>query len=183
MVSCFACNNGTRGTDAVATFIALLHPNNLEGSWQTEKARKLTSTIRSHAPGVLEEFSSLGERRDEWLRRPDSRLLQRLVRVDADGPRVHAHLSVFGAKLGLYREHVGVALPLGAAVWSQFALNGGMTPEILNDRVKILPLRENAPARPQVSPGMVRAHKRNLLCAPAPQAPACRREPNRKGLP
>jgi hypothetical protein len=37
---------------------------------------------------------------------------------------------------------MGVALPLDAAVWSQFALNGEMTPEILNDRVKILPGHE-----------------------------------------
>jgi hypothetical protein len=141
---CFACNSGTRGSDAVATFIALLHPNNLEGSWQAEKVRKLISMIRAHASGVLEELSLHDKRRDEWARRPDSRLLQRFVRIEADGPRIHAYLSVFGAKLAmaLYREHVGVALPLGAAVWSQFALNGGMTPKILNDRVKLLPVRE-----------------------------------------
>jgi hypothetical protein len=37
---------------------------------------------------------------------------------------------------------VGVALPLDGAIWSQFSLNGGMTPEILDSRVKILPLHE-----------------------------------------
>jgi len=141
---CSACNSGTRGSDAVATFIALLHPNNLEESWQAEKSRKLTSTIRTHAPGVLEELSSRDKRRDEWARRPGSGLLQRVIRVEADGPRIHAHLSVFGAKLAmaLYREHVGVPLPLDGAIWSQFALNGGMTQEHLNDRIKILPLHE-----------------------------------------
>jgi hypothetical protein len=44
--------------------------------------------------------------------------------------------------MALYRQHVGVALPLEGAIWCQFALNGGMTQEHLNARVKILPLQE-----------------------------------------
>ena len=44
--------------------------------------------------------------------------------------------------MALYREHVGVALPLDGAVWCQFALNAGMTQENLNARVEILPLHE-----------------------------------------
>jgi len=36
-----------------------------------------------------------------WARRPRSGLLQRVVQVRADGPRVKAHLSVFGAKLAM----------------------------------------------------------------------------------
>lgn len=85
-----------------------------------------------------------GKSNYEWARRPGSGLVQRVVRVHADGPRVNAHLSVFGAKLAmaLYREHVGVALPLDGAVWCQFALNGGTTQENLDARVKILPLQE-----------------------------------------
>jgi hypothetical protein len=98
---CLACNSGTRGSDAVATLMALLHPNNLEGSWQAEKARKLTSTIDARAPGVREELSLPHKSYDEWARRPGSGLLQKVVRVNADGPRLHAHLSVFGAKLAM----------------------------------------------------------------------------------
>ena len=44
--------------------------------------------------------------------------------------------------MALYREHVRVALPLDGAAWCQFALNGGVTQEDLNARVKILPLWE-----------------------------------------
>jgi hypothetical protein len=85
-----------------------------------------------------------GKFNHEWMRRPGSDLLQRVVRVHADGPLVKAHLSIFGAKLAmaLYREHVGVALPLDGAVWCQFALNAEMTQENLNARVEILPLHE-----------------------------------------
>ncbi len=85
-----------------------------------------------------------GKFNHELMRRPGSGLLQPVVRVHADGPLVKAHLGIFGAKLAmaLYREHVGVALPLDGAVWCQFALNAGMTQENLNARVKILPLHE-----------------------------------------
>lgn len=142
--ACKACNNGTRGSDAVAAVMALMHPDNGEGSWQAEEILKLISAIDTHAPGVREEMSLPGKSNYEWARRPGSGLLQRVVRVHADGPCVKAHLSVFGAKLAmaLYREHVGVALPLDGAVWCQLALNAGMTQENLNARVKILPVQE-----------------------------------------
>jgi hypothetical protein len=42
---CRACNEGTRGADAVATLMALLHPNNDDESWQAKKIRKLISTL------------------------------------------------------------------------------------------------------------------------------------------
>ncbi len=141
---CLACNNGTRGSDAVAVLMALIHPDNTEGSWQAEKSRKLMPIIDRYAPGVREEMSLPGKFNYEWARRARSGLLQKVVRVEADGPQVKAHLGVFGAKLAmaLYREHVRVALPLDGAAWCQFALNGGVTQEDLNARVKILPLWE-----------------------------------------
>jgi hypothetical protein len=138
--ACKACNNGTRGSDAVAAFMAIQHPDNCDLSWQTAKTRQLVSTIDALAPGVREEMSLPGKFGDGLMRRP-SGLYQRVTLVRADGPSVKAHLSIFGAKLGmaLYREHVGVALPLDGAVWCQFALNAGMTQEDLDARVKILP--------------------------------------------
>jgi hypothetical protein len=79
-----------------------------------------------------------------WISPSGSGLLQRVVGVHADGPCVKAHLCAFGAKLAmaLFREHVGIALPLSGAVWCQFALNAGMTQEQLNARIQILPIRE-----------------------------------------
>jgi hypothetical protein len=55
--ACKACNNGTRGSDAVAAVMALMHPDNGEGSWQAEEILKLISAIDTHAPGVREEMS------------------------------------------------------------------------------------------------------------------------------
>jgi hypothetical protein len=142
--ACTSCNNGTRGSDAVAAVIARLHPDNGENSWQAEETRKLMSALDNFAPGVREELSKPDKARAEWVRRPASNLLQRVVRVHADGPRLKAYLSAYGAKLSmaLYREHVGTALPLDGAIWCQFALNGGMTQEHLNERVRILPVQE-----------------------------------------
>jgi hypothetical protein len=142
--ACISCNNGTRGADAVAAVIARLHPDNGEGSWQAEEIRKLTSALDKYAPGVREEISEPSKAHSEWLRRPASGLLQRVVRVHANGPRLQAYLKVYGAKLAMafYREHVGKALPLDGVIWCQFALNAGMTQEHLNERVKILPAHE-----------------------------------------
>jgi hypothetical protein len=124
--------------------IARLHPDNGEGAWQTDEVRNLMSALDAHAPGVREEMSAPGKSAQVWGRRPGSGILQRLVQVHADGPGVHAHLSVFGAKMAmaLYREHVGVALPLDGAIWCQFSLNAGMSQEHLDARVQILPLYE-----------------------------------------
>ena len=41
--ACTACNEGTRGSDAVAAFIARAHPDNGESSWQAEEMRKLVA--------------------------------------------------------------------------------------------------------------------------------------------
>jgi hypothetical protein len=142
--ACTACNSGTRGSDAVAAVVARLHPDNGERSWQVDETLKLLSALDAYAPGVREEMSRPRKSRSEWLRRPDTGLLQRVVRISADGPKLKAHLIVYGAKLAmaLYREHVGTALPLTGAIWCQFALNAGMTQEHLNERVRIMPLKE-----------------------------------------
>jgi hypothetical protein len=139
--ACQKCNNGTRGADAVAALMARLHPDSGQGTWQAKDIRRLVRIIDHCAPGVREEMTRRHKAAHELARRSGSGLLQHVVRVHADGPLVHAHLSVFGAKLAmaLYREHVGSSLPLSGAVWTQFALSGGMSQSDLDARVQILP--------------------------------------------
>jgi hypothetical protein len=140
--ACHSCNNGTRGSDVVAAVLARIHPDFDESSWQSQEMLKLLSALDRHAPGVRQELMGPEKMRSEWLRRPASGLVQRYVRVHADGPKVKAYLGVYGAKLAmaLYREHVGVALPPDGVVWCQFSLNGGMPQAHLDERVKIMPL-------------------------------------------
>jgi hypothetical protein len=140
--ACTACNSGTRGSDAVAAVVARLHPDNGERSWQVDETLKLLSALDAYAPGVREEMSQPSKSRSEWLRRPDTGLLQRVVRISADGPKLKAHLIAYGAKLAmaLYREHVGTALPLTGAIWCQFALNAGMTQDSSNAEASSLPI-------------------------------------------
>jgi hypothetical protein len=109
-----------------------------------KKAGRQRKSASSYQRLIREEMSLPGKFNHEWMRRPGSGLLQQVIRVHLDSPLVKAHLGIFGAKLAmaLYREHVGVALPLDGAVWCQFALNGGMTEESLNARVEILPLHK-----------------------------------------
>lgn len=142
--ACTACNNGTRGADAVAALIARLHPDSDLGSWQAAELTRLIPAIDAYAPGVRQEMAQPGKAKSEWVRRPHSGLLQQVIRVHADGPLLKAHLCVFGAKLAmaLYREYVGTALPLEGAVWCQFALNAGLSQHDLDERVKILPIYE-----------------------------------------
>jgi hypothetical protein len=104
----------------------------MAGSWQAKEMRRLVSAIDTFAPGVREEMSLSNKVKHGWVRRSGSGLLQRVVAIHADGPCVKANLSAFGAKLAmaLFREHVGIALPLSGAVWCQFTLNSGMTQEL-----------------------------------------------------
>jgi hypothetical protein len=64
--ACTACNEGTRGSDAVAAFMARVHPDNGESSWQAEEMLKLISSLDTYAPGVREELSEFGKSRLEW---------------------------------------------------------------------------------------------------------------------
>jgi len=141
--ACKSCNEGTRGSDAVAALIARLHPHSESGGWQKGEIRNLIRTVEIRAPGVREELSRQDKFLSGWMQRPESGLYQRMVRLVVDGPNVTAHLGVFGAKLGmaLFREHVGVALPLEGAVWTQFATYAGMTQVALNARVEKLPIQ------------------------------------------
>jgi hypothetical protein len=142
--ACDACNAATRGSDAVAALMARLDPENRDASWQAQEIRRLVLAIDAYAPGVRQELTLPGKVTRGWMPRSGSTLFQPTVRVHADGPCVKAHLCAFGAKLAmaLFREHVGIALPVSGAIWCQFSLNAGMTQEQLNARIRILPIHE-----------------------------------------
>jgi hypothetical protein len=139
--SCKACNNGTGGADVVAAVMSMIDLKSGPGGWQDKEVHKLIRPLDKFAPGVREELFRHGKHERRWLYLARSNLLQPFDLVRADGPRVNAYLTIFAAKLAmaLYRQHVGVALPLEGAVWCQFQFNVGLTQENLDARVAILP--------------------------------------------
>jgi hypothetical protein len=64
--ACDACNEGTRGSDAVAALMARIHLENGAGSWQAQEIR-IVSTIDAYAPGVREEMSLPGKVKHGWI--------------------------------------------------------------------------------------------------------------------
>jgi hypothetical protein len=64
------------------------------------------------------------------------------VVITADRPLLKAYLTVFGAKLAmaLYREHIGLALPLTGGVQTTFFLNAGLVQRTADTILRIIPL-------------------------------------------
>jgi hypothetical protein len=123
--ACINCNNGTRGADLAAAFLARLSQD--ENPDMFKEAVKFRDQVAKVAPELLAEFLRPDKTQIGWFRTAGG-IRRRMVRVHMDGPLTQAYLTVFAAKLGmaLYREHVGVALPLHGGVQLQCFLNAGL---------------------------------------------------------
>jgi hypothetical protein len=138
--SCKACNEGTSNADLVASFFSRIARSDSDPKWLLEDALQFKRALARRAPQVVEEVFAGPVRRD-LVRRP-SGLLVSQVRVKVDGPATQAHLTVFGAKLGLalWREHVGGPLPLDGTVTVNAFLNAGLNDAQAGSMLSILPV-------------------------------------------
>jgi hypothetical protein len=138
--ACAACNEGTRAADLVAAYVSRIGPNDVAGDRLINEAVNNHPMLNIRAPGFLGEFFRPQNRRYVWLRN-SAGVLVRKVEFRANGPLLRAYLRVFSAKLGmaLYREHVGVALPIDGGVETYSFLNAGLVQEVANAWLKILP--------------------------------------------
>ena len=138
--SCRDCNNGTRGADLVASYIARLDASHRQPDWKMEEARARLPKMQQLAPGVLEELFRPDRARVVWDRTPAG-LLVKSHELRADGPRLAAHLDVFAAKLAkaLYRHHVGGALSADGGVETAWFLNAGLPQSIADTYLSIMP--------------------------------------------
>jgi hypothetical protein len=59
--ACKSCNNGTRGADTVAAFVARFSPRPGVIDWRLVEAARLRGSLRPTAPGVVEEFERFQE--------------------------------------------------------------------------------------------------------------------------
>lgn len=140
--SCEPCNVGTRAADAVASMLAHITPYSDPKDWRVHVLPKFISTLRTVAPDFLKELQDQNNTRKTWRRAPTG-LFYQAVEIEMDGPSYKRHLAVFTAKMGmaLYREHVGIALPLTGAVFSTWYTNAGLLNDEAEAMLKILPIR------------------------------------------
>lgn len=140
--TCGACNNGTRGADVVAAFMARIGQNSSENGWELAENRRFLSGVRQRAPGVLEEL--FDDRRAEhiYVRTPGGIVLPK-VRARGNGPLLTAYMNVFAAKLAmaLYREHLGVALPMDGRIETIVFFNAGLAEQTMDTMLEIMPNR------------------------------------------
>lgn len=115
----FACcsryNEGTRGADAVAQFLAMIEPTDAHDQ-KSLKFRELIPVIRKRAPGVYEDLFSQAGPVPVLMNR--NGLLHRAMAIAANGPLVRAALNLFVAKAAMATFHELTGRPL--------ALNGVM---------------------------------------------------------
>lgn len=136
--ACRECNTGTSGADVVAAFLSRISQS--DNPEMIAEAAALRGKLLKFAPGVFDEFRSLDKTQNVW--QPSaSGLYKRMIAVQMDGPLTNAYLTVFAAKLGmaLYREHVGVALPLDGGVQLQCFLNAGLAQRTADGILQKLP--------------------------------------------
>ncbi|MCJ2119309.1 HNH endonuclease [Methylobacterium sp. J-001] len=136
--ACKSCNNGTRGADTVAAFVARFSPRPGAIDWRLVEAARLRGSLRTTAPGVVEEF----ERFQEIVVVPGPGGIMRRMLQTRSGPRTDAYLAVFAAKLGmaLFREHCGYGIPMIGGMRTAFFLNAGLAFETAKSLVSIMPL-------------------------------------------
>ena len=136
--ACDECNNGTSGADIVVAFLARLSQDDRPA--MLAEAAQLRGKMIQIAPGVFEEFRDPAKAQKVW-QRTQGGILKSVATVNMDGPLTKAYLTIFSAKLGmaLYREHVGIALPLDGGVQIQFFLNAGLARATAEAMLKVLP--------------------------------------------
>lgn len=135
--ACEDCNKGTSGADIVAAFYARLSQN--QNPEMLTEAIGLRRKMKQVAPGVSEEFD--GPSFTRW-QKPPGGILRQMTATRIDGPLTKAYLTAFCAKLAmaLYREHVGVPLPLDGGVRIAFFLNAGLSQKSGDAMLEKLPL-------------------------------------------
>jgi hypothetical protein len=135
---CERCNQGTKGADALAQFVAKIEVIN-DSDWKLASAKKLVGAIETNAAGVMNEIFGRGNFSDALLRR--NGLLHRSKIGRADGPLTKRQLNLFASKLAMATFHsfTGRPLELDGLIVTEWYLNGGMTSELFQAIVSIMP--------------------------------------------
>ncbi len=137
---CNRCNNGTRGADAVAQFIA---KNEVDGSpaWKFESNLKLISIMRTYAPGVLEELYSDDRGTIELVN--VNGLIRQVRTSSMNGYNTKRNLDLFSAKVALatYNAILGRPLRPEGLQFQEWSTRTSMAPVRYESLCNMLPNR------------------------------------------
>jgi hypothetical protein len=135
---CQRCNQGTKGADALAQFLARIEVVS-ESDWKLPSAKKLVGAIEANAKGVMREIFGRERFSDTLVRR--NGLLHRSKIGRADGPLTKEQLDIFASKLAMATFHNFTERPLelDGLIITEWYLNGGMNSELFQAIVSIMP--------------------------------------------
>jgi hypothetical protein len=151
--TCEQCNVGSRAADVVASFMAFISPREIANDPLLPELVRIKAAVNQYAPGLIPELLDSNPQR-KWRWTPKG-LVAPHVQIQADGPILYNHLATFSAKMAmaLYRQHVGVPLPLDGAVYTTHYLNSGLSKEVLEASLGIMPLFDNLKQGTKTSSG------------------------------
>lgn len=140
--ACERCNQGTRGADAVALFIAKIEAVTRE-QWKLEANLKLRSGIEKYAPGVWQEMFDQNQWSDAVINRKG--ILHRSKITRLDGRLTKEALDTFSAKsaMAAFHNFTGRPMELSGIIFTEWFLNAGMSQEVYDSIVKILPMHDH----------------------------------------
>ncbi|UHC14448.1 hypothetical protein LRS73_18035 [Methylobacterium currus] len=139
--TCKACNNGTRGADTVAAFMARISPHDVRNDWRWAEALELRRALKIDAPGVYEEFVNSLEK-TSIVR--NGVIIRGAFVSNTPMGLGNRYLDIFASKfaMAIYRHACGKALPLnGEFVYGVF-LNAGLRQEDYELLLSIMPIND-----------------------------------------
>lgn len=139
--SCQSCNRGTKGADAVASFLSRLGKHNDDASfWQSDVGKTLIATVDRDAPGIRSEIFESSHQENVWGRNKFG-LFEPKVVMFPEGFLLKSYMNAFSSKIAmaLYREHVGEVLPSDGVVETVWYLNSGLTAARRAEITSIMP--------------------------------------------
>lgn len=136
--TCSDCNECSRGADAVAQILSLIHPLEDE-EWQFERMKRVLPAVRKQAPRAYQEICSNDKAKSRWVNCRG--LLRNVVEVKADGPSTVAHLDAFAGKMALavFAELIGRPIELDGTLFTQWYLNAGLSQKAYHAHLSIMP--------------------------------------------
>jgi hypothetical protein len=124
----------------MAAFLSRIDRFALDEDWQVQESLKYLTALRTLAPGALVEILDDDRSRIVDFTTPGGIIIPDVAETSV-GPVGTALLDVWAAKLAMamYREHIGVPLPLTGGVHAMWFLNNGLSQDAADHFLKILP--------------------------------------------